>query len=90
MCIFLIGCDKQPFTGYVVGKEYTPKHRCHDGTKTVSYAIIHTHTHVTRHRHRDVAEKYEISVANKNTVRSFNVSKTTFSKSRLGKKITMK
>lgn len=89
----LDSCEKESstFTGYVVGKIYTPEHRCHDGTKgweEASLGYVHVATR-TVHHHHNVSAEWEIFVANRHEVKHYNVSEESYPTFRLGRKVTM-
>jgi PBP1b-binding outer membrane lipoprotein LpoB len=87
--LMLSGCHvkPKPFIGYLVAKEYTPEHMCHDNVKTHSFAaaVIVPHVvHVPKHSHQKVEEQFVWYVANKNAVRKFRVSLEMFHTQKCG------
>lgn len=92
LCLAIFsGCDPKPFTGYIVCKEYTPGHMDDKKVNPIQEAIvIPVRPIVVPHRHKPkwVNSKWVVYVANKNTVRSFNVDSLSFIGFRLGQKIS--
>jgi len=94
-------CSDGPFTGYVVGKEHTREHMSNENvqtesvcsitapTPTLTYAYIPVHvaSHPKSHK---VNESYVLYVANKHTLRQFNVSQKIFNQYHCGDQITLK
>lgn len=89
--VSLTSCEFKPFTGYIVCKEYTPGHMCHDEVPTYSEAsllYVHVPPHVHTHHHTWQESSFIIYVANKNAVRSFSVDSLSFTKYKLLQKVT--
>lgn len=83
----IAGCNDGPFTGYLVAKEYTPEHMSTEPSETVSFAIVVPRPVVTPPR--KVHEKWVWYVANKDGVRSYEVTPCRFHTKKCGDKITM-
>jgi hypothetical protein len=91
LLITAASCNQEhSFTGYLVAKEYTPEHMCHDNVKTQSFAVVVPHVvHTPKHSHSKVEERYVWFVANKHRVREFKVSINRFHTAKCGDKVTM-
>jgi len=71
------GKKEKEFKGYIVVKEFTPEHKCHDNVKTVEYAIISHPIHVP-HFHHSIEAEYVWYCANKHEIVKRFVSKRVF------------
>lgn len=92
----LLSCESEKqkeFKGYIVAKEFTPEHRCHEDVKTVNYALISrpipVPVHVP-HVHHVIEEEYVWFCANKHEIVKKFVSKSTFYSKRCGQKVKFK
>ena len=92
--VIRVSCADGPtdFTGYIVAKEYTPGHMCHDDVKTVSYAVVHVPIvhHTTTHTHTWQPSTFIWFVANKNDIEQFSVDSVLFHSRKCGENVTMK
>lgn len=79
-------CKPTPFTGYLVTKEFTPEHMCHDDVVVQQQAYVHV---PVVHHHQEVEETYVWFVANKNRVIEVHVTKELYNTRRVGEKITV-
>lgn len=86
----LLSCTSQPFTGRIVGKEYTAGHMCHSEDYVEKYEAAVIPVVVARHHHKWENAKFTIWVANRYDLRSYNVDTTSFNKWVMGAKVTMK
>jgi len=82
----LSGCDPEPFHGYLVAKEYTPGHMCHDGTRTYSYAYVPV---VVVHHHVWKYPEWNWFIANRSGVRCVRVDSATFNTRMCGDTLTL-
>lgn len=95
LLLLLVSCNdvKEPFEGYIVGKEYMAEHMCHseyEHTIEASVGYHHVpHMHHTPHHHRKVEAVYVIYVANIHEVRRIRVSRAYFSNCSLLDKVTI-
>ena len=85
----LLGCTPDPFTGYVVCKEYTPGHMDDEKVNTTQWSGIIIPVHPRPVKPKWVEPRWVIYVANKNMIRQFDVNKSCFDKFKLGQKVTL-
>jgi hypothetical protein len=94
LCLAIFsGCNPDPFTGYVVCKEYIPGHMDNKKVKPVLQAVIIPVTpgaHSRKHRPKWVKSRWVVYAANKSVVRAFSVDSLYFTNVCLGQKITIK
>jgi hypothetical protein len=69
--------------------EYTPEHMCHSNVTTTYRAVFVPIPARPAHIHSKQSETYIIWVANKSSVRRFNVSRSLYYKLSPGQKVTM-
>lgn len=93
LCLsLLLGCDPEPFIGYIVCKEYTPGHLDDKRVSPIQVAVaVPVRPIIVPHRHKPkwVKSRWVVYVANKNSVRSFNIDSINFINVSLGQKITI-
>ena len=80
---------KEPFTGYVVAKEYTPRHMCHTEVTTVveaGYTPVHIPVHT--HTHHMQEPEFILHVANKDELKHIPVDSITYFRTELLEKYT--
>jgi hypothetical protein len=90
----LVSCEdtkREPFVGYVVGKEYSAEHMCHsDYEHTIQAGFTHVHTpHVHPHHHHMIEAEYILHVANISQLRHVRVDKSMFNSYKMLDKITI-
>lgn len=81
---------KEPFRGYVVAKEYTPRHMCHDEVTTVVEAGVYVPVHVpvNTHTHHEEGPEFILHVANKDELKHIHVDSITYVRTGLLEKFT--
>lgn len=91
VCILLASCRQDPFTGYVVGKEYEAGHFCCSDkhTKTLESVIVVPPRPAPVHHHVWEKSRFTVYVANHEVIYSYNVDSLSYQKYVLGKKVTM-
>lgn len=88
------GCDNrnEPFTGYLVAKEYRPERMSNEPVRLVDYAAF-VPPRVVTVPHSNTPQKIEAEwiwfVANKREVLPFRVSEQMFDTKKCGDKVTM-
>jgi hypothetical protein len=92
VCILLASCRQDPFTGYVVGKEYEAGHFCcsENHKKVLQSVVIPPRPVVNSHHHTWQKSRFTVFVANHEFVYSYNVDSISYQKYVLGKKVTMR
>lgn len=94
LCLAIFsGCDPDPFTGYVVCKEYIPGHMDDKKVNPIQHAVVipvRPVVHPHRHKPEWIKNRWIVYVANKSAVKPFDVDSLYFTNVRLGQKITMK
>lgn len=94
----LLSCEgekQKEFKGYIVAKEFTPEHRCHEDVKTVNYALISRpipvhvpHVPHVPHVHHVIEAEYIWYCANKHQIIKRFVSKKEFHSKKCGQKVS--
>jgi len=80
---------KEPFSGYVVAKEYTPRHMCHTEVTTVVEAgYTPVHIPVNTHIHHMQEPEFILHVANKDELKHIHVDSITYVRTELLEKYT--
>ncbi|MDH6310571.1 hypothetical protein M2451_003339 [Dysgonomonas sp. PFB1-18] len=87
--IFLSCSGQTSFNGYIVCKEYRPKHMSNENVQPVQMAIIMPRPVPYRPKPYLIKSKWVIYVANKNGVKMFDVDSLYFSTVRCGQNITI-
>ena len=83
-------CENQPFKGFLVCKEYIPWHMDDEHAKTVQEAYVYVPiVPPRRHEPEYIPSAWIFYVANKDGVRRFNVDSLTYTKHKVGERITM-
>ncbi len=86
--LLLFACSSEPFTGYVVAKEYIEGHMCHSEHKHTVKAIVHV-PHV-QHHHSYQQAQFILHVANRHEVRAYHVDTFKFNRVKMLDKITFR
>lgn len=88
----LVSCTHKPFTGYLVCKEFIPKHMSNEDEKPIIYAAVPFRpVIIPQHKKPKLVEdQFNWYVDNKYSVNRFTVSRKKFHSKRLGDKITIK
>ena len=82
----LVGCTHQ-FKGFLVCKEYVPGHMDDKKVQSVQEAIVFVPVHI--HEPEYIPSEWIFYVANKNSVRAFNVDSLTYLRHKVGERIVM-
>jgi len=91
----LLSCEetvKEPFVGYIVGKEYSAEHMCHsDYQHTVEAGFTHSYVHHHHtHHHRMIEAEYILHIANIGELIHVRVDSHFFNSYKLLDKVTIK
>lgn len=91
ICLLLASCNQDPFTGYVVGKEYEEGHFCcsENHKKVLESVIVVPPRPAPAHHHVWEKSRHTIFVANTQTVNQYNVDSLEYLKYKLGQRVTM-
>lgn len=86
--LILCSCSGVKINGYIVGKEYTPGHMCHDEVTTYREAGIVNYVHVpiTPHHHTWQKASFIIHIANSWDLRQIDVDSLTYINVKVGSK----
>ncbi|KDR52348.1 hypothetical protein [Hoylesella loescheii] len=89
----LVGCEPKPFKGIIVCKEYVKAHMDNEEAHVVEEAMFVPRVHYVPRPRRVpqlVPSEWKLYVANKYAVRVFYVDSITYTRHRVGERITMK
>lgn len=83
--------EPKPFTGYVVGKTYEPRHLCHDTYKTtIESTVIHVPHVPHTHHHSVIKAVFTLHIANMRDLKHITVDSIRFTKIKVLDKLTFK
>ena len=88
----LVGCEPKPFKGIIVYKEYIKAHMDNEEAHVVEEAAFVPRVFYPHHMHvpKLVPSEWKFYVASKYAVREFSVDSLTYTRHRVGERITMK
>ena len=85
----LTSCESQPFTGFLVCKEYIKHHMSNERPKVIQQAVVHVPVFPRRSKPKHVPSEWRFYVANKYGTRFFKVDSMTYQRFKVGDRITM-
>lgn len=92
LCLFFQACNKYPFTGYIVGKEYIPRHWENKPGKSICECAVWipvVPAHTSTDQRKIVESQFILHVANKDELRHIHVDSLLYQARKCGEKITI-
>lgn len=84
------GCERKPFCGFLVCKEYTPGHMSDEYPNVVQEAgVVNMPVGVLMRRSHYVEPQWVLYVANRYCIRAFDVDSLTYVRHEVGERICM-
>jgi hypothetical protein len=90
LSLLILGSCNEPFTGYVVCKEYIPLHMDDEQPKSVQEAIVYVPVVTPKHTPELIKSKFILYIANKNCVIEYEVDSITFIHTKICQKLTLR
>jgi hypothetical protein len=87
--LFLASCEQTELVGYVVYKEYTPKHMCHDNVTTQYEAgvIVVPYTNTNTHMHSEQPPIWSLYVGTKDGTTPVTVTESCYNSFKVTDKV---
>ena len=88
LLLAVVACEERKIEGYIVYKEYMPKHMCHDDTKPVVEAG-YVHVPNTTHHHAEQEPTWTLYVGNVNGTTTVDVTENCYNSFKVTDKVSV-
>lgn len=91
LLLAVVACEERKIKGYIVYKEYMPRHMCHDNTEPVVEAgftpIVVPHNHI--HHHTEQEPTWTLYVGNINGTTTVDVTENCYNSFKVTDKVSV-
>ena len=88
LLLAVVACEERKIEGYIVYKEYMPRHMCHDDTEPVVEAG-YVHVPNTAHHHTEQKPTWTLYVGNVNGTTTVDVTENCYNSFKVTDKVSV-